>query len=112
MTAPVPILANATVNPEAHIYFGGQCVSHSLVMSDGHRKSVGVILSPVALEFNTSETETMECVAGACEFQLAGSLGWMRSGPGELFSVPAHSQFQIRVAEGAQAYHYICHFAF
>ena len=29
------------------------------------------------------------------------------SGPGEKFSIPGNSKFEIRVAE---AYHYICHF--
>lgn len=111
MPVLAPILQNAAINTQAHVYFGGQCVSHSVVMPDGHRKSVGVILSSVALSFNTTEAETMECVAGACEFQLAGGGNWLRSGPGELFSVPADSQFHIRVAQGCEAYHYICHFA-
>ena len=49
----------------------------------------------------------MECVAGACEYKLKGSDAWQRSGPGEKFSIPANSSFDIRVTE---AYHYICHF--
>jgi hypothetical protein len=49
----------------------------------------------------------MECVAGACEYKLAGSDDWQRSGPGDKFSVPGNSSFEIRVAH---AYHYICHF--
>jgi uncharacterized protein YaiE (UPF0345 family) len=48
----------------------------------------------------------MECVAGSCEYKLAGSSEWVSSA-GEKFSVPANSSFEIRVAE---AYHYICHF--
>jgi len=50
----------------------------------------------------------MECVAGACEYRLAGTDAWVASKAGESFSIPANSSFDIRVAE---AYHYICHFA-
>jgi purine/pyrimidine-nucleoside phosphorylase len=50
-------------------------------------------------------------VGGACEYKLAGSTDWIRSSSGEKFSVPANSKFEIRVAEGEAAYHYICHFA-
>jgi uncharacterized protein YaiE (UPF0345 family) len=46
-------------------------------------------------------------VAGACEYKLAGSESWAKSAPGQKFSVPGNSKFEIRVAE---AYHYICHF--
>ena len=59
------------------------------------------------LTFKTGAAETMECVAGGCEYRLAGSALWQPSGPGHQFSIPANSSFDIRVA---QAYHYICHF--
>jgi hypothetical protein len=67
---------------------------------------VGVIL-PATLTFNTGAPEIMECVAGACEYKLAGSDVWVTSSSGEKFSVPGNSKFEIRVAS---AYHYICHF--
>jgi uncharacterized protein YaiE (UPF0345 family) len=96
----------AQVATKANVYFDGKCVSHGLTLADGTKKSVGVIL-PAALSFNTGAAEIMECVAGACEYKLAGSGEWRNSGPGEKFSIPANSSFEIRVAE---AYHYICHF--
>jgi purine/pyrimidine-nucleoside phosphorylase len=95
-----------TVTTRANVYFDGKCVSHSIQLADGTKKSVGVIL-PASLTFNTGAPEIMECVAGACEYKLAGTDQWQRSGPGEKFSVPGNSSFEIRVAE---AYHYICHF--
>lgn len=98
--------SGVTVATQANVYFDGKCVSHSLTLADGTKKSVGVIL-PATLTFNTGAAEIMECVAGACEYQLAGSEEWKKSGAGEKFSVPANSSFQIRVAE---PYHYICHF--
>jgi uncharacterized protein YaiE (UPF0345 family) len=96
----------ASVQTQANVYFDGKCVSHGVTLADGTKKSVGVIL-PASLTFNTGAAETMECVAGSCEYRLAGSDGWRKSGAGEKFSIPANSSFEIRVAE---AYHYICHF--
>ena len=52
----------------------------------------------------------MECVGGACEYKLLGSSDWVKSIEGEKFAVPGNSKFDIRVAEGFAAYHYICHF--
>ena len=95
------------VTTKANVYFDGKCVSHSFTQADGTRKSVGVIL-PATLTFNTGAAEIMECVAGACEYKLAGSEAWVKSSAGESFSVPANSKFDIRCAE---PYHYICHFA-
>jgi uncharacterized protein YaiE (UPF0345 family) len=62
---------------------------------------------PSHLTFNTSAAEIMECVAGACDYKLAGTTEWKHSGPGDQFHVPANSSFEIKVVE---SYHYICHF--
>ena len=96
----------ARVTTQANVYFDGRCVSHAVTLADGTRKSVGVVL-PSQLTFNTGAPEIMECVAGSCEYRLAGSSDWKKSGPGEKFSIPANSSFDIRVPE---PYHYICHF--
>ena len=95
-----------SVNTQASVYFDGKCVSHGITFPDGTRKSVGVVL-PATLTFNTGAPEIMECVAGSCEYKLAGSDQWLSSKPGEQFSIPGNSSFEIRVTE---AYHYICHF--
>ena len=103
---PTENLAVASVATKANVYFDGKCVSHSLTLADGTKKSVGVIL-PATLTFNTGAPEIMECVAGSCEYKLAGTQEWKKSSAGEKFEVPGNSSFEIRVAE---AYHYICHF--
>ena len=97
-----------SVTTQANVYFDGKCVSHSITLADGTQKSVGVIF-PGMLTFNTGAPEIMECVGGACDYQLAGSDVWVSSGEGEQFSVPGHATFKIRVADGHAAYHYICH---
>ena len=95
-----------SVTTQANVYFDGKCVSHGLTFPDGTKKSVGVVL-PSTLTFKTGAPEIMECVAGSCEYKLAGTDAWIKSSAGEKFNVPGHSSFEIRVAE---AYHYICHF--
>ena len=95
-----------SVTTQASVYFDGKCVSHGLTFPDGTKKSVGVIL-PATLTFNTGAPEIMECVAGACEYKLAGTDAWVKSSAGEKFSVPGNAKFEIRVTD---AYHYICHF--
>jgi len=95
-----------SVATQANVYFDGKCVSHTLTRADGTKVSVGVIL-PATLTFNTGAPEIMECVAGSCEYKLAGSDAWIRSSAGEKFSVPGNAKFEIRVTE---PYHYICHF--
>ena len=98
---------NVSITTQANVYFDGKCVSHGFTLADGTKKSVGVIL-PASLTFNTGAPEIMECVAGSCEYKLAGSDAWVTSAAGESFSVPGNSKFDIRVTE---AYHYISHFA-
>lgn len=99
-------ISGVTVTTQANVYFDGKCVSHGITLADGTKKSVGVIL-PATLTFNTGAPEVMECVAGSCEYKLAGSDQWVKSSAGEKFSIPANSKFDIRVTD---AYHYICHF--
>jgi uncharacterized protein YaiE (UPF0345 family) len=96
-----------SVATQANVYFDGKCVSHTVTLADGTRKSVGVIL-PAALIFNTGAPEIMETVAGSCSIKLKGETEWKRYGPGESYQVPGDSSFEIKV-EG-EPYHYICHF--
>ena len=99
-------IANVTVNTQASVYFDGKCISHGITFPDGTKKSVGVVL-PATLTFNTGAPEIMECVAGRCDYKLAGTDAWLTSGPGDKFNVAGNSSFEIRVSE---PYHYICHF--
>ena len=100
-------IANVTLQPQANVYFDGKCISHSFTLPDGTQQSAGVIL-PATLTFNTGASEVMECVAGSCEYRLAGTDEWKTSRAGESFSNPAHSSFDIRVTE---PYHYVCRYA-
>ena len=97
-----------SVVKKANVYFDGKCVSHSIVLADGTKKSVGVIL-PSTLTFNTGVPEIMEGVAGSCRVRLKGETEWKSYAAGESFQVPGNSSFDIEVAD--EAYHYVCHFA-
>ena len=95
------------VTTKANVYFDGKCVSHGIVLADGTRKSVGVIL-PATLTFNTGAPEIMEGVAGSCRVRLKGETEWKTYGAGESFDVPGNSAFDIEVS--GEPYHYVCHF--
>lgn len=99
-------LENVTVLAQSNVYFDGRCVSHTVVLPDGTRKSVGVIL-PAALTFTTGAPETMELVGGACRVRLAGAQEWTEYAAGQSFDVPGDSSFEIEVEEQLD---YICHF--
>ena len=99
-------LQDVTVQSQANVYFDGKCVSHSITQADGKKASVGVVL-PATLTFNTAAPEIMECVAGSCEYKIAGSDQWQTAQPGDSFSIPGNSSFEIKVA---QAFHYLCHY--
>jgi uncharacterized protein YaiE (UPF0345 family) len=77
-----------SVTTQANVYFDGKCVSHGITFADGTKKSVGVIL-PATLTFNTGAPEIMECVAGSCEYKLAGTDTWVKSGAENPSASPA-----------------------
>ncbi|MFA9441130.1 pyrimidine/purine nucleoside phosphorylase [Uliginosibacterium sp. sgz301328] len=98
---------NVAVIKKANVYFDGKCVSHTVVLADGTKKSVGVIL-PATLTFNTGAPEIMETVGGICRVRIAGETEWKTYTEGQSFSVPANSSFDIEVKD--VPYHYVCHF--
>jgi len=99
-------LENVTVEAQANVYFDGRCVSHTVLLADGSRKTVGVIL-PASLTFTTGAPETMEITAGTCRVRLAGAQDWTEYAAGSSFDVPGDSSFEI--ATDGQL-DYICSF--
>lgn len=95
-----------SVLKKANVYFDGKCVSHTVLLGDGSRKSVGVIL-PSQLTFGTAAPETMELIEGRCRVRLAGSDAWTEYRGGESFAAPGNSSFDIETLE---TLHYVCHF--
>ena len=99
-------LDGVSIDTKANVYFEGRCVSHTIRLADGSRKSVGVIL-PAKLTFDTAAPERMELIAGRCRVKLAGSSATREYGAGESFEVPGQSSFEI---EALEPLHYVCHF--
>ncbi|MES3040476.1 MAG: pyrimidine/purine nucleoside phosphorylase [Pseudomonadota bacterium] len=98
---------NVSVVKKSNVYFDGRCVSHSVLFTDGTKKTIGVIF-PSSLTFNTGAPEIMEIIGGRCRVQLAGEAGWNEYGNGQSFNVPGNSSFQIETLELLD---YVCHFA-
>ncbi len=99
------VFNNVSVNKTANIYFDGKCVSHTITLADGVRKSVGVIL-PSTLTFNVGVPEIMELLAGKGRVQVNGG-DWQNIDGVMTFSVPENGNFVIEVVE---TIHYVCHF--
>ena len=95
-----------SVVKKSNIYFDGKCVSHSVILADGSKKTVGVIF-PSSLTFNTGAPEIMEVVSGVCKVRLDGASEWQTYGAGSEFKVPGNSKFDIETVETLD---YVCHF--
>ena len=96
-----------SIDTKANVYFEGACVSHTIRLADGSRKSVGVILPAKKLTFETAAPEKMELVAGRCRVKFPGQSAAREYGAGESFDVAGQSSFEI---EALEPLHYICHF--
>jgi uncharacterized protein YaiE (UPF0345 family) len=97
---------HASIVKKSNIFFDGKCISHTVILADGSKKSVGVIL-PSTLVFNTGVPEIMEITAGKCRARIKGEADWKTYEGGQSFSVPGNSSFEIDVAEPVD---YVCHF--
>jgi uncharacterized protein YaiE (UPF0345 family) len=96
-----------TVLTKANLYFDGGVASHTLILPDGSKKTLGLI-RPGSYHFNTDAPERMEIVAGSCRVHLDNEKAVTDYAAGTSFNVPGRSGFQIEVAGGICEY--ICSF--
>jgi purine/pyrimidine-nucleoside phosphorylase len=96
-----------TAVAKANVYFEGKVVSHTILLPDGERKTLGLIY-PGKFHFGTDKAERMEIVAGECTVKIDGQTATQTFGPGKSFEVPAKSGFDIEVSRGICEY--ICSF--
>lgn len=97
---------NVSVKKKANVYFDGKCVSHTVLLPNGTRSTIGVIF-PSTLTFNTAAPELMEINLGSCHVRLKGEEAWKTYSAGDKFAVPGNSGFDIEVTEMLD---YVCHF--
>ena len=99
--------SNVTALAKANIYFDGRVVSHTILLPDGAKKTLGLIY-PGAFHFGTGKAERMEITAGACQVKIDGESEMRTFAAGSHFDVPANSGFDIEIAEGICEY--VCSF--
>jgi len=99
--------AGVTAIAKANVYFDGKVVSHTLLFTDGAKKTLGLIY-PGKFHFGTDKAEWMEIVAGRCSVKLDGQTATNTYAAGQTFEVPAKSGFDIEVQHGICEY--ICSF--
>ncbi|HWA26227.1 MAG TPA: pyrimidine/purine nucleoside phosphorylase [Lacunisphaera sp.] len=106
MSLPTQFIG-VTVHTKANVYFDGKVVSHTVLMPDHAKKTLGLIY-PGSYHFGTGAPERMEIVAGACRVTLDGSTAAQDYAAGTHFDVPGKSGFTIEVKAGLCEY--ICSF--
>lgn len=94
-----------SVLTKANVYFDGKVVSHTVIFSNGSKKTLGLIY-PGTYHFGTQKAERMELVAGAASVVLDGTDVSRDYAEGSSFDVPADSGFTITVAD--RICEYIC----
>jgi purine/pyrimidine-nucleoside phosphorylase len=98
---------NVTVLAKANVYFDGRVVSHTILLANGAKKTLGLIY-PGEFHFSTDAAERMEVTAGKCRVRIDGTDVWTEYAAGTLFEVPASSGFEIVVSGGIAEY--VCSF--
>jgi purine/pyrimidine-nucleoside phosphorylase len=99
--------SNVTAVAKANVYFDGKVVSHTIMLTDGAKKTLGLIYAG-EFHFGTDAPEGMYITAGRCEVRLDGESAWRAYETGSVFKVPGKSGFDINVASGICEY--VCSF--
>ena len=87
---------NVSVIKEANVYFEGGVTSRTIILSDGSRKTLGIMM-PGEYAFNTGSAELMEILSGELTVLLPGSSEWVAVKGGEAFEVPENASFNLKV---------------
>lgn len=99
--------SGVTVHTKANVYFDGRVVSHTVLLPDGVKKTLGLIY-PGSYHFGTAAPERMEIVDGSCHVVLDGQSTPTAYAAGQTFEVAGKSGFTIEVKSGICQY--ICTF--
>lgn len=92
------VFSNVEVEALANLYFDGKVSSRTLTLSNGERKTLGIML-PGEYQFSTDSKELMLIQAGKVEVNLPDHPNMVTVSAGESFEVSANSSFDIKVLE-------------
>ncbi len=81
---------NVNVAREANVYFDGKVTSRTIILADGTRKTLGVML-PGDYEFGTQAAEEMDISSGTLDVLLPESDEWQTITGPQIFNVPANA---------------------
>ena len=99
---------NVTVHAKANIYFDGKVVSHSIILEDGSKKTLGIIY-PGSYHFRSlNRRKGWKSLPVTVKILLDGSEDSNAYGDGQAFEVVANSGFTIEVT--GTTCEYICSF--
>ncbi|MFL9507456.1 pyrimidine/purine nucleoside phosphorylase [Acinetobacter baumannii] len=99
---------SVSVTKKAHVYFNGASISRVIILKDGTKKTIGVILpTKELLTFKTHTPERIEIISGQCRVQIANQSDLLTYYSGDSFSIPADSHFKI-ISD--TIINYVCHF--
>lgn len=99
--------SNVTVEAKANVYFDGRVISHTVLFTDGTKKTLGLIYEG-KYHFGTAAPERMEIIAGSCLVTLDGTTEVQTIEAGSAFDVAGNSGFTIEVKDCICEY--ICSF--
>ncbi|GAE36392.1 pyrimidine/purine nucleoside phosphorylase [Halalkalibacter akibai] len=88
-------IENITLIKKANVYFDGRVTSRAIILKDGTKKTLGIML-PGEYEFSTEVKEEMEIIAGKLEYKLEQEDWKMIEGSG-VFYVPGKQSFKLKV---------------
>lgn len=87
---------NVSVVKKANVYFEGKVTSRTVVLEDGSKVTLGVML-PGEYEFGTSQKELMDIQSGELSVLLPGNDEWLDIATPQAFEVPANASFKLKV---------------
>ncbi|MGF9697715.1 MULTISPECIES: pyrimidine/purine nucleoside phosphorylase [Paenibacillus] len=85
-----------SVVKEANIYYDGQVTSRTVILGDGSKVTLGIML-PGSYEFGTDSREIMEILSGDLRVLLPGEEEWQEIQGQATFHVPAESKFKLEI---------------
>jgi uncharacterized protein YaiE (UPF0345 family) len=92
------MLQQVSVAKKANVYFNGKVISRSVVLADGSKQTLGVVL-PGEYEFATAQGEIMQVISGEFEVLLPGKTEWVTYASASQFQLAPNVSFSIRTAQ-------------